>query len=59
MSVKLIDDRRVSQSMITSIYISVKPEFVGIENGVGEGLADVEPAWTYVVRGWKRCAEWS
>jgi hypothetical protein len=32
-----------------SLYISIKPEdFVGIENGVGEGSAHVGPARAYV-----------
>jgi len=35
--------------MITSLYISVKlEEFTGVENKVGEGLAHVGSARTYV-----------
>jgi hypothetical protein len=34
--------------MITSLYISMKLEFVGTKNSVGERLGHVESAWPYV-----------
>jgi hypothetical protein len=54
----VIDDWRLPQSKMTSLYISVKPkEFVGIENGVGVGLAYVESAWAAVVCPFEEVAE--